>query len=192
MLPALPHKRQLSTPQEEAARRRKSLQEATKRRESEAKGSRRRMRRGEAALSPVFLGNAREECPVLERILMNCVAVSNEVGDQDKVFLDTCVRHEICYMCGSGLPHLRPRVRRRSSSSLEAAFFQQPGLPGRRGRDLQHPQRRQQVRPRRHLHPRPLRQAVPRDALREDEGRCLPSDAPTNVDTAYENTSRDR
>ncbi|XP_063599175.1 uncharacterized protein LOC134775546 [Penaeus indicus] len=120
-LPALPHKRQLSTPQEEAARRRKSLQEAAKRKESEGKSARRRMRRGEAALSPVFLGNAREECPVLERILMNCVAVSNEVGDQDKVFLDTCVRHEICYMCGSGLRISGHECDAVLSSSLEAA-----------------------------------------------------------------------
>lgn len=121
MLPALPHKRQLSTPQEEAAKKRNSLQEASRRMESEARSSRRRMRRGEAALNPIFLGNTREECPVLERILMNCVAVSNEVGDQDRAFLDTCLRHEICYMCGSGLRISGHECDAVLSSSLEAA-----------------------------------------------------------------------
>lgn len=81
----------------------------------------RRMRRGNDALPAIFLGNTREECPVLDRIFLNCVSVSEIVGDQDQAFLEPCIRHEVCYMCGSGLSVTGHECDAILSSSLEAA-----------------------------------------------------------------------
>ncbi|ROT74274.1 hypothetical protein C7M84_007207 [Penaeus vannamei] len=57
----------------------------------------------------------------MQAMLKGRVAVSNEVGDQDRAFLDTCLRHEICYMCGSGLRISGHECDAVLSSSLEAA-----------------------------------------------------------------------
>ncbi|XP_042205059.1 uncharacterized protein LOC121854451 [Homarus americanus] len=85
---------------------------------------RRRLRRGEEEegedLHDLFLENTREECPVLDRILVNCMGVSEVVGDRDQAFLNSCLRHEICYMCGASLAVSRHECDAVLSSSLEA------------------------------------------------------------------------
>ena len=51
------------------------------------------------------------ECPVLERLMDNCDGVSDMVGDEDRLFLNACLRHEICFMCVSIKQILNKRVR---------------------------------------------------------------------------------
>ncbi|KAK4295078.1 hypothetical protein Pmani_032328 [Petrolisthes manimaculis] len=103
---------------------RKKAEEEVERRKMEGKekkSGRRRLRRGDGDLTDLFLGSSREDCPVLERLVVNCEGVSAEVGDEDQVFLPHCLRHEICYMCGSGQSVTGHECDAILSSGLESA-----------------------------------------------------------------------
>ncbi|XP_066986378.1 uncharacterized protein [Macrobrachium rosenbergii] len=106
-----------------AVSRKRSTVDDLKKNKKSALNARRisRMRREQDALPAIFLGNTREDCPVLDRVYMNCVDVTKIVGDQDQAFLGPCLRHEVCYMCGSSLSVSGHECDAILSSSLEAA-----------------------------------------------------------------------
>ncbi|XP_064105233.1 uncharacterized protein LOC135214799 isoform X2 [Macrobrachium nipponense] len=106
-----------------AVSRKRSTVDDLKKNKKSALNARRisRMRREQDALPAIFLGNTREDCPVLDRVYMNCEDVTKIVGDQDQAFLGPCLRHEVCYMCGSSLSVSGHECDAILSSSLEAA-----------------------------------------------------------------------
>ncbi|XP_050739716.1 uncharacterized protein LOC127010041 [Eriocheir sinensis] len=81
---------------------------------------RRRLRRGDD-IADLFLGNDKEECPVLWMILHSCSDVSVKVGDEGQVFLPACIKHEICYSCGASQGISGHECDAVLSSALEAA-----------------------------------------------------------------------
>ncbi|KAK8385262.1 hypothetical protein O3P69_012231 [Scylla paramamosain] len=80
---------------------------------------RRRLRRDD--IGDLFMGNEREECPVLWWILESCGTVSEKVGDEAQVFLPACIKHEICYVCGASQGISGHECDAVLSSALEAS-----------------------------------------------------------------------
>ncbi|XP_045135666.1 uncharacterized protein LOC123518721 isoform X2 [Portunus trituberculatus] len=80
---------------------------------------RRRLRRDD--IGDLFMGNEKEECPVLWWILESCSTVSEKVGDESQVFLPACIKHEICYVCGASQGISGHECDAVLSSALEAS-----------------------------------------------------------------------